>query len=170
MAQDLINNDLHVAGHLSCKTFTLPAACVSNATIAGAAGIEATKVVHQFPLYVQQAPGTAVVSATTLIHIARAVGTVVSIEAITTTPTTGGDRTVSIDLQKSTGGGSFATILSAPISLTNATTARTVVSATISNPSLVDGDLLQVVVTVAGAAGSQAQGLLVTVTLREEPQ
>jgi hypothetical protein len=170
MAQDLIQNDLHVAGHLSCKTFTLPAACVGNATIAGAAGIEATKVVHQFPLHIQQSPGSAVVSATTLLHILRAIGSVVSFEASTTTAATGGDRTVSIDLQKSTGGGAFATILSSPISLTNATTARTVVSGTVSNPSLVDGDLLQVVVTVAGAAGSQAQGLLVTVTLREEPQ
>ncbi|WP_254509893.1 hypothetical protein [Anatilimnocola floriformis] len=155
---------------MSCKTFTLPAASVGNATIAGAAGIEATKVVHQFPLHVQQVPGSAVVSATTLIHISRAVGTVVSIEAITTTPATGGDRTVSIDLQKSTGAGAFASILSAPFTLTNATVARTVALGMIPSPSLIDGDVLQVVVTVAGAAGSQAQGLLITVTLREEPQ
>lgn len=168
MAQDLIQNDLHVAGHLSCKTFTLPAASVGNATIQGAAGIEATKVVHQFPLTVQQA--STVTNATTLLHILRAVGTVVSFEAITATPATGADRTVTIDLQKSTGAGAFATILSAPISLDDATTARTVVSGTVSNPSLVDGDLLQVIVTVAGAAGSQASGLLVTTTLREEPQ
>jgi hypothetical protein len=170
MAQDLINNDLHVNGALSCKTFTLPAASVTNASVAGGAAIDATKLVHQFPLYVQQSPGSAVVAATTLLHIARAAGSIVAIEAMTTTPATGADRTVTIDLQKSTGGGAFASALTTTIVLDDDTTARTPVAGTVASPSLVDGDQLQLVVTVAGAAGAQADGLLVTVTVREEPQ
>lgn len=167
--QSILQSDLHVAGTVSAKSFTLPAGCVTNAAIQGAAGIDATKVVHQFPLYVQQSPGSAVVAATTLLHILRATGSVVSIEAVTTTPATGADRTVTIDLQKSTAAGAFATVLSAPITLDDATVARTPVSGTVTDPTLVDGDQLQIVVSVTGAAGSQAQGLLVTIVVREEP-
>jgi hypothetical protein len=170
MAQDLINNDLHINGTLSCKAFNSPPGSITDDDIEGAAGIDATKVVHQFPLFVSQAPGTAVVAATTHLHILRATGTVVAIEAMTPTPATGADRTVSIDLQKSTAGGAFATILTAPIALNNATTARTAVTGTLANDAVVDGDILELVVTVAGALANQAQGLLVTVTLRENPQ
>lgn len=168
MAQDTINNDLHVNGTLSCKTFQPPQGSITNGHIIGAAGIEATKVVHQFPLKVEQS-GT-VVNLTTLLHILRASGSVESIEAVVTTPATGSDRTVTIDLQKSTAAAAFATILNTPISLTNSTVARTVVSGAISNSVLIDNDILQLVVTVAGALGAQAAGLLVTIVLRENPQ
>lgn len=170
MAQDLFNNDVHINGTLSAKTFTPPAGSIGDSGIAAAAGIDATKVVHQFPLVYTQVPGTAVLAATQLVHILRASGTVASIEVMTPTPATGGDRTVTVDLQKSTAAGAFATILSSVVTLNNATAARTPVTGAIATPSVVDGDLLQLVVAVAGAAGNQANGLLVTVTLRENPQ
>jgi hypothetical protein len=170
MAQDLLNNDLHVNGTLSCKTFNPPSGSITNAAVLAAAGIDASKVVSRKSLAVSQAPGTAVVAATTHLHIVRAAGTVVAVEAATETPATGADRTVTVDLQKSTSAGAFATVLSAPITLNNTSTARTVYSGAISSTAVVDNDLLRLVVTVAGAAGAQAQGLLVTVTLDENPQ
>lgn len=170
MAQDLFNNDVHVNGALSCKSFNAPAGSITASDIQAAAGIEATKVIHQFALHVAQAPGTAIVAATTLLHTLHADAELVAIEAMTPTPATGTDRTVSIDLQKGNMGGSFATVLTAPILLDDDTTARTPVVGAIASPTLTDGDSLQVVVTVAGSNANQAQGLLVTVTLREEPQ
>jgi len=170
MAQDLINNDMYVNGAFGAKVLIPPPGCITDTAVQAQAGIDATKLIHQFPLRYSQAPGTAVIAETTHLHITRATGTVVSIEAMTPTPATGADRTVSIDLQKSTAGGAFASILSAPITLNNSTTARAVVTVTIANTALVDGYFLELVVTVAGAVGNQAQGLLVTVTLRESPQ
>jgi hypothetical protein len=165
----VLNGDFHFNGALSCKTLVAPPLSIGDAEIKAVAAINATKVVHQFPVYVSQAPGSAVIAATSHLHILRAVGEIVSIEAMTPTPATGADRTVSIDLQKSTGGGAFATVLNAPITLNNATTARTPVSGAINSTALIDNDILQLVVTVAGAVGNQAQGLLVAVTLRENP-
>jgi hypothetical protein len=170
MAQSVINQDLYVAGNLSAATFNPPSGSIGNSAIVANAGIDATKLVHQFPLVVQQSPGSAVVAATTLLHIARASATIVSIEAFVATPATGADRTVTIDLQKGSASSAFASVLSSTMQFTNADAARKVKQGTITSASLADNDLLQLVVTVAGSAGAQAQGLCVVVTLRENPQ
>jgi hypothetical protein len=170
MSTSVFNQDLHVNATLSAKTFNPPTSCITNAAIQSNAGISASKVVHQFPLYVNQAPGTAVVADTSLIHVARASGTLLSFEAATPTIATGADRTVTIDLQKSTAGGAFATVLSGTIVLDDDSVARVAEAGTFSSTSYVVGDLFQVVVTVAGAAGNQAQGLIVTLWTTENPQ
>lgn len=168
MAQDVINNDLHVNGGLSSKTFNPPAGSITNAAILAAAGIDATKVVHQFPLSHQQS-GT-VAAATEYIHIARAAGTLVAIEAMVATVATGADRTATIDLLKSTGGGAFASVLTATLVLDNTNVAMTLESGTINTTTYIDGDVFKLTVAVAGAAGDQAAGLLCVVTFRESPQ
>ncbi len=63
-------------------------------------------------------------------------------------------NTTTIDLKKSTGGGAFATILSAPIVLDSGNTDRVPEAGTISSASLVQGDLLQIVVTASTPDGS----------------
>jgi len=152
-------------------TVTLPNSVVSNAQVAAAANIASSKVLHRFSRSKQlYAPGTTIVSlASELLHLARKGGEVVGFEAIITTQATGGDRTVSVDLQKSTAGGAFATILSSPISLTNATVIRTAVAGVISSAAFVDGDIFQAVISVAGAAGAQAAGLLITADFDQNP-
>lgn len=120
----------------------------------------------------QQVRGTAVVADTgrTIWVVGGSTATVKRISAVIDGAiATGGDRTVNVDLQKSTGGGAFATILSATIQFTSADTIRTVKAGSLSSTSLVAGDLLQIVVTVAGAAGNQAQGLTVMVDIQEAP-
>jgi hypothetical protein len=114
-------------------------------------------------------PSTSVVALTKDIHIvAGQSGTLKSFEAVICGAiATGADRTISVDLQKSTGAGAFATVLTAPIGFTNVSVLRTAVAAALASASLVDGDVLRVVVTVAGAAGAQATGLLVTLTYSE---
>ena len=170
MAQDLVNNDLHVNGALSCKSFNAPPGSITNDDIEAAAEIDATKVVHQFVIPYAQAGGTAVVAATLPVHVCRTSGEVVAVEAAVLTKATGNDRTVNVDVQKSTSGGAFATILTAALEFDDASTDRVAVAGTVLSPELVDGDLLQIVVTVAGSNLAQAQGLIVSVTLREWPQ
>jgi len=151
------------------KTAQIYLDALADADIAANAAIQATKLVHQFPLSYQQTPGTAIVAATYLLYIPRAAGSLVSLDAAITTQATGADRTVSIDLQKSTGAGAFASVLTAPIGITNTTPIRTVQAATIASAAYIDNDLFELLVAVAGAAGAQAQGLLVTATFRENP-
>lgn len=170
MSLDVHYNATHFANTLSAAAFNAPAGCIGDAEIEAAAGIQATKVERQFNVYDEQTPGSAVVAKTKLAHIAKAAGSVVGIDAVTTTVATGGDRTVTIDLQKSTAGGAFATVLSAVVTLNNSSVVRTVYSGVISSAAFVAGDIFQIVTAVAGAAGAQAAGLQVTVTLREDPQ
>lgn len=170
MALDVINNDLHVNGNFSCKSFDPPDGTVTDAHISASAGISATKLEHQFDLDYSQVPGTAVVAETRDVRLVHgAEGTVVSFRAaITGAIATGADRTVTVDLQKGSAGSAFATILTATMSFNNTDALRTAKSAAIQTTSLAAGDILRVVVTVAGAAGNQAQGLIVSVTVRED--
>lgn len=169
MAQDVLNHDVHVNGTLSAKLFNPPSGCIDDDAIEAAAEIGATKVVHQFPVTYQQPIASAVVAATAYLHIARGDGTIASLEAAVDTVATGADRTVTIDLKKSTAGGAFASVLTGTLVHNDASTSRTATAATVNTTSYVDGDIFQLTVAVAGAAGNQALGLVVTLNLQESP-
>jgi hypothetical protein len=161
-----LEGDTFVRGALSAKTLAIPPGTITDAAVSASAGIAATKVVHQFPARVSQASGSAVVTRTELVHVVRgATGAVTGFEVACAVVPTSTD-TVVVDLQKSTGGGAFASVLSSTITLNSASTVRTAYAATISAASLVDGDVLQVVVTATGAS---CQGLAAVATLRETP-
>lgn len=145
---------------------------IRNSDVASGAAIAATKLTHQFSIDRQlYAEGAAVVAlASELLHIVSGTtAEIVTFEGVITTQATGADRTVNVDLQKSTGGGAFASITTTDIEIDNTTAIRTAVAATLSNTSLSDGDVLRAVVSVAGSASAQAAGLLITLTLREDP-
>lgn len=152
-----------------CQSFESPANSVNDASIEALAGIQATKVVQQLSHYIDQVAGTAIVAATRTFHIARASGTIASIEAVITGTVTAGDYTATIDLKKSTGGGAFASVLSATIVMDSGNIVRVLEAGSINSSSYIDGDLLQTTVAVAGASGSQSQGLTILVTLWENP-
>lgn len=82
---------------------------------------------------------------------------------------TGADRTVTVNVQKSTSMGAFATVLSSNISIDTATVVRDSLQATIdtAQDDVVAGDLLRAVISVAGAASAQAKGLYVGVTITD---
>lgn len=169
--QTMFPGDLQANGSVYCTGLYATGATITNAMISGSAAIAASKIVHKYVFPVYQYTGTAVVAQTNDIHIVSgATGVIESAEAVITGAiATGGDRTVTVDIHKSTGAGAFSTICSATIGFTNASVLRTIAAAAFSSTSLVDGDIIRVVTTVAGAAGNQAQGLLVTVKLREDP-
>lgn len=141
-----------------------------------AGGIEIASLDNDARSVFSPGPGELFASATTITALTKEVyvvkganGTLLGFTAaIIGTIATGADRTVTVDLHKSTGAAAFATVLSATIGFTNASVLRTAASGTFSSTSLVAGDLLRVVVTVAGAAGNQALGLVCSLQLREE--
>ena len=133
---------------------TLPAGSVSDEKIPAGANIDAAKLKRRVPFSVELfGPTTTITALTkTLTMIRGATGKVISITGHIDVQATGADRTVTIDLKKSTGGGAFATILTTTVNITNATAIRTAVNGAINTADLVVGDILQLVVTVAGAA------------------
>lgn len=147
-----------------------PSRSIADSLISDSAAIAAGKVIrHQAIDNELYGPSTTVAALTKDVHIVRgATGTLVGFEAaICGTIATGADRTVTVDLQKSTGAGAFATVCSSTIGFTNASVLRTPVAAVFSSTGLVDGDILRIVVSVAGSAGNQASGLLTTLTMAE---
>jgi hypothetical protein len=164
-------DSLTVTGDIMCRTISVQTASITNSMVTAGAAIEATKTRRRYYLNYTQLVGTAVVAETRGLGIIRvATGTLVAVEAaVIGAVATGGDRTVNVDVQKGNQSTAFATMLSATILFNSSSTLRAVSSGTLSVTSLADNDQLQVVVTVAGAAGAQAQGLLVTVTVDEDP-
>lgn len=115
-------------------------------------------------------PTESVIALTTTFPRAYAAETLIEFAAWIEVVATGADRTITVDLQKSTGAGAYATILSATIGFTNVSAVRTMVVGTFSNTALVAGNILRTVVTVAGAAGAQATGLSVSILSNANPQ
>lgn len=161
---DLTVRNLVVLGGL-----VLPKKSLLDDHVADGAAIDAAKLVHRRSLDYRQADGAAVASQTLPLVIVRGTtGTLIALEAAVLTAATG-DATVSIDLQQSTGGGAFASVLNAPVVIDASTAVRTAVAGVLSTTALADGDLLQLVVTANAGTGTLPQGLIVTVTLDESP-
>ena len=155
--------------HLTNAASTLPAAVVADLNVSATAAIDADKLQHRHALNYAQADGADVVSATQLLHVARAAGTLKSVEVRVTTAPTGGDKQFTVDVQQdSDGGGSWTTQLTGVITMSSADSDDTLEAGTlIGSPTLADGDALRVVVTASGTTGSQGQGVVVTVNLDE---
>lgn len=166
------DGDTHVAGHFSATSITLPAGTVDNNSIDADAAIEASKLEHRNNIFYQQPIGTAVVAAIVPIYVCRAENGAAVIDLFTTIVgaiATGGDRTITIDIKKSTAGGAPATILSSTKVLNNASVLYTHNDFTINDDDLVEGDILIAYITVAGVASAQGQGLVIGGRIDEQP-
>lgn len=150
----------------------LPPGTISNAAVASNAAIAATKLVHQHAIHYQQADGSAIVAAIVPIHTVRGItAEIIDVEVVCVDSPSGGDLKFTVDLLKADAGTPTpASVLSAVIDYVNATPDCTVLAGTITDEDLVDGDTLLVQVAVSGSTGTQGQGLIVTVTLREDAE
>ena len=154
--------DVQIKGTLMPTTLSIPAGTVDNSDVSASAAIDASKLSHMVNVCTElYGPSTTVAALTKECYVAKGIGTLSVVRAaINGTIATGADRTVNVDLQKSTGGGAFATVLSATCAFTNGSSLRTLASGTISSTTYAAGDLFRWVVTVAGSAGNQALGLV----------
>lgn len=156
-----LEGDTYVNGNLNCKTLTIPAGSVSNASIASGAGVDHTKLQHQHRLNYGQ-NGTAAAE-TRVLHVVRgATATLLDIRAGCVVACVG-DSTITIDVKKN-----GTTVLSSTIQVDSGDAAYAKVAGTISGASLVAGDVLTVVVTVSAGTGTLGTGLFVTGTLAED--
>src|SRR5690606_15187370 len=167
----VIQGDVIVNGRLRPQRITLPDESINNAAIASDARVEATKLQHQHCLSYQQAGGTDVADDTHLLHIAAGAGSLAGLEVRPVTAPTGGDKAYTVDIQKAAdGSNSWTSLLNAPIEISvgqssaDHTRQQAILAA---SPDYAAGDALRLVITTSGSTGSQGQGVLVTVTLRE---
>lgn len=157
---------------VSADTLQLKDGGIGNAKIASDAAIAATKLIHQVPIHYSQADGSDVVAAIVPVHtVYGTTGTIVGVEAVCVDAPSGGDKKFTVDLKKCNAGSPTpATVLTGVIDYVNGTNDCTVLAGSISSASLADGDTLVVEIAVSGSTGSQGQGLIVTVTIQEDPQ
>ena len=124
------------------------------------------------PKHVQKC-ATDVVSASEPIHVGYGDGTIVAFwvtpDTVPTTVSASCDLQYTVDLQRSTALGAFASILSAVITIDDGDVDKTRYAATLSATTYVTTDIFRVVVTVSGSTGNQGQGLVAEVVLYEEP-
>lgn len=153
-------------------TVDFPSGYLKDSHVNSSAAIAYTKLVAASSIDVELAgPTTAITALDKLLHIVRgATATLIGVEVAIVTVADDASRTATIDIHKSTGGGSFATIMTSTCNISTSTTVRTPVAGVIASPTLVDGDILKAVVTVAGGGGTvNAKGLILTLTIAETP-
>jgi hypothetical protein len=171
MAVDTIQNDLVVLGAFSSKSITLPPGAVTDTSVAGGANISAAKLQHQYEItYAQQAglpvSTTTAVSDQMVIQVIRgATAMPLDFKAGVVVANVGA-ATITIDLWRN-----GVTILTAPITLTNAQVAYQLVSAAgFAATNLVMGDVLEVKVVAAAGGGTLGKGLFAALNLRGDAQ
>lgn len=162
-----IPGDCTVLGTLRCPNgFVPPANSIAGTAITG--GLLAEQMEHQFHVTYVQVGGTDVVDATQTIYLATGAGTIEAVEVRPETAPTGGDKAYTVDVKKAANAStSFASILSAPITMNSSDANGTLNTGTLSTTTYSDGDAFQVVVDATGSTGSQGQGLILLVKLRE---
>lgn len=161
------SGDVNVRGKLTCKESVAPDNSVGNDAIKEV--LLAENIQHQFPLRYAQSDGSDVVADTVILHVFRSAGSLVSVEAVAESVPAGGDKQVTIDIQKSSGGGSWSTVLTSVITIDSGETNKVPVTGTLASASFADGDIMRLVAAVSGSTGTQAQGLCVTAFVKELP-
>lgn len=166
----------HKQGATITGTFNPPAGSIKDTHVSSSSAdrIAAGKTQHQKTFTVDTDPAVAVSASDSrdyLRHRAVGAGTVTDFNASLEAAITGA-YTYTIDLQKATdGSNTFSSVLTSTITLDNATAADTKVAATVDSTKAdyVADDRFKIVVTRAGASGTDGQGLLVAATVNENP-
>lgn len=164
------NEDFLIRANLTAETITAQSGNFSSAWLTTLDQVDPVNNVFQFPVYYAQEIGSVVATATADVFIATEVCNLASFKVFNSTAPTGGDKAFTVDLQKSTGGGAFATILSAVITRNSSDTDRTTETATISSAALIAGDVLRVVVTASGSTGTQGSGVTAQIMVEQNGQ
>lgn len=159
--------DLNVRGRVTAQSVTLPSSSVSNSQVAAGAAIAASKLEGEYKYNYSQTG--AVANTTQYFNVVRGTtGEIVAIEVALTEVIPSGDKTVTIDLQNGDASTAFTTVLSGTIALNSSSVLRTPVAGTITSGDTADGDILKLTVTTGGSTGTDPEGLVISVILRED--
>jgi len=166
---------IEIPGHLVVETLTatqsmnVPDGEIDDDAIKTAANIGAGKLTHRYPLNYAQADGADVVTETQILGIMYKAGSLVAVRVVpTTAPDTSAGKQYTVDIQKSTAAGAFATVLSSVVTVDDSSTDLTVQAAVLSGSNThIAGDVYRAVITASGSSGNQGQGLGVTAIIEE---
>lgn len=149
-------------------SITIPGGTITSTEVSSTADLNGKQVRSHYGKDSRQVNGSNVAAKTEVIHTAKAAGSVTAFKVAVVTAPTGGDLAFTADLQKSTGGGAFATILSAVVTINSTKTDRSVTAGTVSSAAYSAGDIFQIVYAVTGSTGSQGQGALAEAFFEEQ--
>lgn len=147
-----IDDNLHVAGRLSCTELSIPAA-----TVVDSLNLEFRRVITY-----SQANGAASDETRVIHNVCGTTGTIVGFKAGSIAKAVG-DSTVTVDLKKN-----GTTVLSGVITLDNANTAYLAESGTVTSAGLAVGDTLTIVIDATIGTGTLPTGVFVTLVLDED--
>jgi len=158
-----LEGQTHVAGALTAESITLPAGTVTNAGVAAAAGISASKLEHQHQITLAQDNGSAATAQTRVVHVVYgATGTLQSIQAGCETACIG-DSTIDVDVHVN-----GSSVLTATIELSSSESAYELVAGTFSDDDLTADDVIEIVITVTAGTGTLGEGVFANLVLTED--
>lgn len=132
---------------------------ITAADIAPGANLLETDVQHRRHLHYAVAGGADAAALTMLLGRMAKSGSIVSAYVTPDVVPATGTKTMTVDLQKSTGGGAWTTVLSSTLTINGSSVARTPVAMSLSGtPTHVAGDVYRINVTVGGSGGTGVQG------------
>lgn len=164
-----IKDDFHISGRLSCDRFNPPDSCIGNDAVDPDDPLDETKTAHRQVLLYLNGAGLVTTTATAerkIFHLAYQDGVITSVR-IGVADAAVGDSTVTVDILKN-----GTTVLSAPITLTNADLDYTFQTAGLSTPggvSFDEEDYLEASVTVSAGTGTLPKGVHAAVVVTETP-
>lgn len=160
----VIPGDLIVRGAFGAGSMAVPANAIGDAEVTAARPISAAKLQQRFQTHASQTKtaGVSVAERRVIRVIVGATGTILSLLAGLQTALVG-DATTTINLYKN-----GSSILTAALVLTSATAAYATAAASVATASLVVGDVLEIVITVAAGTGTLGQGLFVQLNHNED--
>ncbi len=162
MTLNYINVNTIVATNGVFTYLALPVNSISDVTVAPDAGIQATKLEHQYELTYGQ-PNTAATTITLPLHVVRgATATLESICAGSIVAAIGG-ASVTVDLKKN-----GTTCLTGVITLDSGNTAYIPEAGVVSVSAAVADAVYTLVITATVGGGTLPTGLFVTVKIRED--
>lgn len=157
--------DVAVTGLLTANDFSAPAGSLTNAMIVSSAGIEATKLEHQYTLVYAQESATTAADESRVIHaVYGQTGDVIRFECGCVVANIG-NSTVTFDLKKN-----GTSILTAPAEVNSTHAARELVAGTLTPtvPTLAADDVLEVVINATAGTGTLGKGAFCRAIIRED--
>lgn len=158
-----IVGDFVYRGAVTFLNALLNSGCVSDDQVAANAAIAASKLEHSHRhTYAQESATTAAAEDRVMHVVDGTAGTIQLFEAGAVVANIG-NATVTVDLLKD-----GASVLTSAISLTSSEAAYETVIGVIDTNTLVDGDVLEVSVTVSAGTGTLATGVFVSLDVDED--
>lgn len=158
-----IIGDLNVRGNISSQTLTIPNVTVTDAMVAAAADIAATKLEHQYEKEYAQESATAAADESRVIHVVHGTTATLISFKVGSVAVAVGNSTVTVDLKKN-----GTTMLTGVITLDTANTVRVVEEASLSVTAMVAGDVLEVVIDATIGTGTLPKGVFCEAVIRED--